>query len=36
MNDKDYIEYLENKIIELEDKNFELEEEIVALLRNVV
>ena len=36
MNDKEYIEYLENKIIELEDKNFELEEEIVALLRNVV
>jgi len=35
MNDKEYIEYLENKIIELEDEIFELEEEIVTLLRNV-
>ena len=31
MNDKEYIEYLENKIIELEDEIFELEEEIVSL-----
>jgi len=31
MGDKEYIEYLENKIIELEDEIFELEEEIVSL-----
>jgi len=35
MNDNEYIEYLENKIIELEDVVFELEEEIITLLRNV-